>query len=317
MNYIDAFSKLWVTLDHFNSKLNVSDKLDEKALKTIQNYLNDPKVTVLKQGDENKMQHPLKELELLNDHVTLTRVKSTDFKEINRQIIRLAEMTNKRSEQTRKDAYFIIVKLKVCFSKLLSEEAISSSKQLRKFYEEKMGVNVASESSSPTLHSYALRMDQKQRLINELMNVALSDIIEYFRDNNKSFVDHFTQEFLNSLENIMENPDRPVQDKTHDDVMIIIRKTANNCKLSIDFLISQFRYSIIGFGERTNQFSMPLLRYITKTESPTLMEFNKTIDFPAALSFEEINQFDPLFQLYCENLFTSQQPEVLSTTVRY
>jgi hypothetical protein len=311
----DAFSKLSTTLDHFNSTLDEPDKLDEKALKTIQNYLNDSTVTVLKQEDENKMQRPLKQLELLNDQITLNRVKSIDIKEINRQIVRLAEMITKKPEQTKKNAYFTIIKLEVCFLKILSEEAANSSKKWRDFYEEKMNAKVDSGSLGSTSYARAKRTNQQQCVVNELMNAALFDVIEYFQKRNESFTDQFTQEFLDLLEQKIENPDLSASDKTIDDVKKILTKTAKTCQLSIDYLISQLRYAIIGFDERVNQYSIPLLRYITSTESPTLMEFNKTLDFSAALSSEEVNQFEPLFQLYCRDLLTSQKDEPLSAVV--
>jgi len=303
MTYSDVFSKLSTSLEHFNNTLNTSNKLDEKALKTIQDYLNDSEVRILNQEDEKNMQRPLKQLELLNDQATLSRVSSTIMKQINRQLIRLAELIMKSSEQSKKDAYFIIVKLEVCFLKILSEEAINSSKQWQKFYEEKMNINQSSESSYP----YAQRTDGQQQLINELMNAALFDVIEYFRDKDEVFTDHFTQEFLDSLEKMIENSDVPVQDKTTNDVFKILTDTAKTCELTIDFLISNLGYAIIGFDERANRFAIPLQDYITNTESPTLMEFNETIDSSSALSSEEVNQFDPLFKLYCNILLTPEE----------
>jgi len=303
MTYSDVLSKLSNSLEHFNNTLNTSNKLDEKALKTIQDYLNDSEVRILNQEDEKNMQRPLKQLELLNDQATLSRVSSTIMKQINRQLIRLAELIMKSSEESKKDAYFIIVKLEVCFLKILSEEAINSSKQWQKFYEEKMNINQSSESS----YSHAQRTDGQQQLINELMNAALFDVIEYFRDKDQVFTDHFTQEFLDSLEKMIENSDVPVQDKTTNDVFKILTDTAETCELTIDFLISNLGYAIIGFDERANRFAIPLQDYITNTESPTLMEFNGTIDSSSALSSEEVNQFDPLFKLYCNILLTPEE----------
>jgi len=300
MTYSNVFSKLSTTLEHFNNTLNTSNKLDKKALKTIQVYLNDSEVRILNQEDEKNMQRPLKQLELLNDQATLTRVSSKVMKQINHQLIRLAEFIMKSSEQSKKDAYFIIVKLEVCFLKILSEEAINSSKQWQKFYEKKMNVNQSSESS----HPHAQRTDGQQQLINELMNAALFDVIEYFRDRDEVFTDHFTQEFL---EKMIENSDAPVQDKTTNDVFKILTDTAETCELTIDFLLSNLGYAIIGFDERANRFAIPLQDYITNTESPTLMKFNGTIDFSSALSSEEVNRFDPLFKLYCEILLTPEE----------
>ena len=307
MTHSEVFAKLCTTLDHFNDVLNESEKLDDKALKTIQNYFKDSEVTVLTAHDEQKMHQQLEQLEQLRDQVTLTRVKSVDMKQINRRIIRLAQMINKRSEQVKKDAYFVIVKLNVCFIKLLSNEDIIPCKQLRNFYEERTRMKVPWKSSDSALYPLALRTDSQRFLINELMNAVLSDIIEYFQVKNESFVEQFTQDFLNSLEKMIENPDLPVENERSVDVIKILKETAEVCQLSPKFLISQLRYAIIGFGERANRFSMPLLEYITSTASPILMEFTKTINFPTILSSEQINQFEPLFQLYCKNLFAPSQ----------
>ncbi|CAF3396319.1 unnamed protein product [Rotaria sp. Silwood2] len=168
MTYRNTFSKLSTIFDQFNDTLNNSNKLDNAALKTIQNYLNDPQVTLLDEKDKEKMQRHLRQLESLTHPSTLTRIRSIDIKQINRQLIRLAdllkknsEQTNKNSEQTNKNSYFIIVKLEVRFHKILSAEAINSSKEWQKFYEEKMNINLNSKSSHPTLHPHALRMDRQ------------------------------------------------------------------------------------------------------------------------------------------------------------
>jgi hypothetical protein len=315
MTYTDDFSKLSTSLDHFNSVLDGADKLDEKALRTIQNYLNDSTVRVLKQEDENKMQRPLKQLELLNDQVTLNRVKLIDMKEINRQMIRLAEMINKKPEQTKKNAYFTIIKLEVCFLKILSEEAANDSKKWRDLYEEKMNMKVVTGPSGSTSYASAKRTNEQQCVVNELMNAALFNVITYFQEKSECFTDQFTQEFLDLLEQNIDNPNQPAPDKAIDDVKEILTKTAEICQLSINYLISQLRYAIIGFDERVNRYSIPFLRYITNTESPTLEGFNKTLGFSAALSSEEVEKFEPLFQLYRKDLLSPQKDESSNAAV--
>jgi uncharacterized protein YdcH (DUF465 family) len=309
MTYSEAMSKLSITLDHFNSTLDSTNKLDEKALRTIQNYLTDSTVTLLKPEDERKIQRPLKQLESLNDQATLDRVKSIDMKEINRQVARLAQMINRKPEQTKKNACFTIIKLEVCFLKILSEEAVTASKKWRNLYEEKMNMRAASGSSGSTPYARAKRTDKQQCVLNELMNAALLDVIVYFKEKGESFTDRFTEEFLDLLQQKIENPGQPVEDKAIADVEEILTKTAENCQLPIDYVILQLRYAIIEIDERVNPYSIPLLQYITDTNSPTLEGFNKTIDFPAALSSDDVKKFEPLFKLYCEHLLPPQNEE--------
>ena len=134
------------------------------------------------------------------------------------------------------------------------------------------------------------------------MNAVLTDIIECFKARDESFTDQFNEAFLDLFEEKIETPDQPAKDETIDDVKKNLIKTAEICKLGVDYLILQLRYAIIELNERLNPYSIPLLQYITNTESPTLKGFNQTLDLPAALSSEEVEKFEPLFQLYRKDL---------------
>jgi hypothetical protein len=306
-----AFSKLSATLEHFNDALSndvlSNDKLDNNAMQTIQLYLKDPEVTTLDKDDERKMQHPLNQLELLRDQITLDRVSPTVMKQINRQLINLAELIEKEPSEAKKDAHFIIVKLEVCFLKILSDEGLNCSKQRQKSYEERMANNKRIEPSRVTPHSGALYMDRQQRIINELVKAALFDVIQYFKNKNQVFIEHFTQEFLESLSTMVEKPNVETPDKMSVDVLKILTETAVTCRLPITVLISNLKYAIIGFSERTNEYSILLQAYIRNTECPTLKEFNKTIDLASALSLEEVDKFDSLFELYHRTVLFHQR----------
>jgi hypothetical protein len=301
-----AFSKLSTTLEHFNDALS-NDKLDSNAMQILKLYLKDPDVTTLDKEDEKKMERPLKQLELLRDEITLDRISPTVMKQINRQLVNLAELIEKEPSEAKKDAHFIIVKLEVCFLKILSDEALNSSTQRQKSYEERMANNKRIEPSHATPHPGALYMDRQQRIINELIKAALFDVIQYFKNKNQVFTEHFTQEFLESLSTTAEQPNVETPGKMSDDVRKILTETAVTCSLPITDLISSLKYAIIGFGERTNEYTIPLQAYIRNTECPTLREFNKIIDLSSALSSEEVDKFDSLFKLYCKILLPHQR----------
>jgi hypothetical protein len=302
-----TFSQLSTTLEQFNNALDESYKLDGTALKTIQRYLNDPAVTILNK-DEKKIQRALKELELLNDQKTVTRVSPAAMYEINRQLINLAKSITNNEEKIKKNSLFVIVKLEVCFLQILSEEALDYNKQRQQQYEEKWNKTESFKSSQASPRSHALYMDHQQPLINELMNAALFDVIKYFRNENKSFNEHVTEKFLDSLSDIAENEGSP-QDPIIKAVYNILTETAKICKLPMPFLISNLQYAIIGFGERPNGFTVPLKTYIRSTKSPSLREFNKTIGLSSALSPDDVVQFEPLFQLYRKILCRQQHDQ--------
>ncbi|CAF3911148.1 unnamed protein product [Adineta steineri] len=299
-----ALSKLSTSLKQFNEALDNSSKLDENALQVIQQYLNDPEITTLDSEDKQYMQRPLEQLEHLRDEVTIRRVPPTLIKQIDQQLINLADYIKKNPAETKQDAFFIIVKLEVCFLNILSEEAMNSSKHWQIKYENKMAENTTSESSHVISHSHALYADRQQRFISELMNAVLFDIIEYFRDKDGSFIEHVTQKLLDSLNEIDKHPEHPSNNEITNEVFHILSNTARIVNLSMSDLIHHLEYAIIGFGERMNEFTDSLQTYTRTTKSPTLSEFNETTGYSPTLSFKEVNQLNDLFQLYCKLLLS-------------
>jgi hypothetical protein len=168
-----------------------------------------------------------------------------------------------------------------------------------------------SKFSAHTLYRDASYLDRQQRLISELLNAALFDIIEYFQKEKQSFIEYFTKEFLDSLNEKVKNSNHLLKDKVSNEVFSRLSKTSNDCKLPMPDLIHHLRYAIIGFGDRLNDFADPLQEYIRKTESPTLAEFNKTLHFSWALTRTEVNLFDGLFQLYCIILLSPSDQEIV------
>lgn len=292
-------SKLSTTLTFFNNKLDQSNKLDDRALQTIQNYLNDPQVTTLEGQDEEKIQHSLSKLEKLREEATLDRVSSTVIKKINRHLKNLERFIVENFEKIKEDAYFIVVKLEVCFREVLTENAESSSQHWRKIYE-KMTSSAVSETPRETTHVHALYPDKQQRLISELMNAALFNVIEYFQNKKERFSEHFEEKLLDLLNEKAKNLDLPLDNQINNDIFEILSKTAKDCNLAMTDLIHHLKYAMIGFGERMNEFAVPLQEYIRSTQSPTLAGFNKTIDSCSRLSPIEVDQFNGLFDLYCK-----------------
>jgi hypothetical protein len=302
-------SQLSTTLNFFNDSLNESNKLNAKVLQTIQQYLNNPQVTSLDGEDEKSMQHTLEHLEKLREPTTLARVSSVTMKKINQQLENLGELILENSKEIMEDAYFVIVNLEVCFLEILSEETENFDKQRQKLVEEEITTSEMSELSANTLHPCAFYLDRQQRLISELMNAALFNIIEYFQRKKLPFIEYFTQKFLDLLNEKVKNPNHLLQDNVSNDVFSILSKTAIDCKLPMPDLIHHLKYAIIGFGERMNEFTDSLQEHIRKTKSPTLTEFNKTLYSSWALTSKEVDLFSGLFHLYCK-IFLSPPEEM-------
>ena len=302
-----SLSQLSATLNFFNDSLNESNKLSEKVLQTIQEYLNNPQATSLDEEDDKSMHLTLKRLEKLREPTTLARVSSVTMEKINQQLENLEELILENSAEMLGDAYFVVVNLEVCFLDILSEETEKISKQRQKLIEEEIATSEMSTLSANTPYPDAFYLDRQQRLISELMNAALFDIIEYFQREKKWFTEYFTKEFLDSLNEKVKDPNQLLKEKVSNDVFSLLWKTSNDYKLPMPDFIHHLRYVIIGFGERMNDFAEPLQEYIRKTSSPTLAGFNKTLDSSWALTSTEVDLFNGLFGLYCKILLSPSE----------
>ena len=296
--------QLSATLDFFNDSLNEPNKLSGKALHTIQEYLNNPQVRSLDEEDDKNMQFTLKHLEKLREPTIIGRVSAATIEKINQKLETLEEIILENSTEILGDAYFVVVNLEACFLDILSEETEKFGKQRQKFIEEEIKTSEMSKLSVNTSCPDAFYLDKQQRLISELMNAALFDIIKYFQKEKQSFMKSFTKQFLDSLDNKVKNPNYLFEDKMSNDVFSLLSKTSNDCKLPMPDLIHHLRYAIIGFLERINDFTKPLQEYIRKTKSPTLAGFNKTLCPAWALTSKEVNVFSGLFGLYHKILLT-------------
>ncbi|CAF3717100.1 unnamed protein product [Rotaria socialis] len=298
-----ALAQLSTTLSIFNDSLNEPNKLNVKALQTIQQYLNNPKVTTLDQTDTELMQHTLEYVEKkLRESIVIERVSSVTIKKINRQLENLAELILENRKEITGDAYFIIVKLEVSFLDILSDEQDTYDKDWQKMFEKNKMTSEIFESSPKALQPCAFYLDRQQRLISELMNAAIFNVIEYFQQKEESFNEYFTRKFLDSLSEKAKNLNHVLKDNISNDVFTILSTTAGKCKIPMADLIHHLRYAITGFEEQVNEFADSLQDYIEETESPTLAGFNKTLHPSWALTQTEVDLFSGLFDLYYEIL---------------
>ncbi|CAF5107886.1 unnamed protein product, partial [Rotaria magnacalcarata] len=177
-----TLAQLSTTLNIFNDALNEPNKLNVKALQTIQQYLNNPKVTTLDQADGEIMQHTLEYVEKkLRESIVIERVSSVTIKKINRQLENLAELILENRKEIVGDAYFIIVKLEVSFLDILSDEQDTYDNDWQKMFEKNKMMSEIFESSPKAPQPCAFYLDRQQRLISELMNAAIFNVIEYFQ----------------------------------------------------------------------------------------------------------------------------------------
>ncbi|CAF2067775.1 unnamed protein product [Rotaria magnacalcarata] len=309
-----TLAQLSTALNIFNDALNEPNKLNVKALQTIQQYLNNPKVTTLDQADGEIMQHTLEYVEKkLRESIVIERVSSVTIKKINRQLENLAELILENRKEIVGDAYFIIVKLEVSFLDILSDEQDTYDKDWQKMFEKNKMMNEIFESSPKAPQPCAFYLDRQQRLISELMNAAIFNVIEYFQEKEESFSEYFTKKFLDSLSEKAKNLNHVFKDNISNDVFTILSTTAGKCKIPMTDLIHHLRYAITGFEERVNEFADSLQDYIEKTESPTLAGFNKTLPPSWALTQTEVDLFSGLFDLYCEILLcpSDEIPQIL------
>ncbi|CAF1276933.1 unnamed protein product [Rotaria magnacalcarata] len=309
-----TLAQLSTTLNIFNDALNEPNKLNVKALQTIQQYLNNPKVTTLDQADGEIMQHTLEYVEKkLRESIVIERVSSVTIKKINRQLENLAELILENRKEIVGDAYFIIVKLEVSFLDILSDEQDTYDNDWQKMFEKNKMMSEIFESSPKAPQPCAFYLDRQQRLISELMNAAIFNVIEYFQEKEESFSEYFTKKFLDSLSEKAKNLNHVFKDNISNDVFTILSTTAGKCKIPMTDLIHHLRYAITGFEERVNEFADSLQDYIEKTESPTLAGFNKTLPPSWALTQTEVDLFSGLFDLYCEILLcpSDEIPQIL------
>ncbi|CAF2080635.1 unnamed protein product [Rotaria magnacalcarata] len=309
-----TLAQLSTALNIFNDALNEPNKLNVKALQTIQQYLNNPKVTTLDQADGEIMQHTLEYVEKkLRESIVIERVSSVTIKKINRQLENLAELILENRKEIVGDAYFIIVKLEVSFLDILSDEQDTYDNDWQKMFEKNKMMNEIFESSPKAPQPCAFYLDRQQRLISELMNAAIFNVIEYFQEKEESFSEYFTKKFLDSLSEKAKNLNHVFKDNISNDVFTILSTTAGKCKIPMTDLIHHLRYAITGFEERVNEFADSLQDYIEKTESPTLAGFNKTLPPSWALTQTEVDLFNGLFDLYCEILLcpSDEIPQIL------
>jgi hypothetical protein len=131
-----TLSQLSATLNFFNDSLNRPNKLSDKVLQTIQEYLNNPQATSLDEEDDKNMQITLEHLEKLRESTTLARASSVTIEKINQQLENLEESILENLEEMLEDAYFVIVNLEVCFFDILSEKTENYGKQRQKLFAE-------------------------------------------------------------------------------------------------------------------------------------------------------------------------------------